>query len=152
MSAVCACSPPSLSLFPPSACFPHLKFSLLHSFLSCFRHVCCDTRTFSHMASHTDMATHSAELHKTQGTIPLWPKWLITFNKENRDLLVWINLFRVLVQAAVTSNFQTLCGMKLGPFSPLAGPTLTMALHFNACLFFSLLPSFFVTHLPFMKL
>lgn len=99
------------------------------------RNVCRDSRMYlySHVATHTDTPTHSAELRSTQGTIPPWPQWLITFNKANRVLLVRINLFPVLVRGAVTSNCQTLCSMKWGPLSPLPGPKLTIASIFYAC-------------------
>ena len=142
MGAECACSSCAL-LFPQ--CVPPPPFSkvlppiLFFSHLSHFGHVCWKYMlgqayvlilTYGYTHRH---ATHSAELHSTQGTIPPWPQWLITFNKANRVLLVRINLFSVLVRGAVTSNCQTLCSMKWGPLSPLPGPKLTIASIFYAC-------------------
>ena len=81
----------------------------------------------------------------TQGTIPLWPQWLITFNKANRVLLVRINLFPILVRAPVTSNCQTLCSMKWGLLSPRPGPLrlLSLSLSSHGSTVLSPLPFFF---------
>ena len=137
--------PPVLSSFlnlpfsPPFPKGPPPPPILFFSHLSHFGHVCWKCMlgqayvlilTYGYTHRH---ATHSAELRSTQGTIPPWPQWLITFNKANRVLLVRINLFSVLVRGAVTSNCQTLCSMKWGPLSPLPGPKLTIASIFYAC-------------------
>lgn len=90
MGAMCACPFPlsSICLFSPKFFLP--SCSILYFSLHPFR-TCAWKCMLGHVL-YSSVATHSAKLRSTQGTIPLWPQWLITFSKANRVLLVWINL------------------------------------------------------------
>lgn len=128
---------PSISpyIFP---CFPKVLLATpLHPFSLQLCQICGQKCMLWHACAYFHIWlltwTHSAETRTTQGPIPSWPLWLITFNKANRVQLVWINLFLILVRCAVTSNCQTLCSMKWGSLLPLSGPKLTIASIFYAC-------------------
>lgn len=120
------------SLRRPTPSFSSSPLLSLQPFLTCAKK-CMPGHAYVLIFTYGYTPTHSAELRSTRGTVPLWPQWLITFNKANRVLLVRINLLPVLVRGAVTSNCQTLCSMKWEPLSPLPGPKLTIASIFYAC-------------------